>query len=219
MVWDLIVPGVYELKPGARLTDEQIDGRITLSHLPRTTQKSHRFSSWKHRAELSTAWDYCYQFTSGIPTKPFLTLSGIPGTGKTHLALAIAWTWLETGKGLVSYYQVETLLDALRRGYDKEKRKPNEDTDTILNYISSCSLAVLDDLGAESTTEWAWKKLDEIVDARYINKLATVITTNGSPGQLSPRIADRLFEGEIIILDSDSYRRRDHSENHNSVQR
>jgi len=208
MVWDLIVPGVYELKPGARLTDAQIDGRITLSHLPRTTQKSHRFSSWKHRAELSTAWDYCYQFTSGVPTKPFLTLSGVPGTGKTHLALAVAWTWLETGKGLVAYYQVETLLDALRRGYDKEKRKPNEDTDTILNYLSFCSIVVLDDLGAESTTEWAWKKLDEIVDARYINKLPTVITTNGAPGQLSPRIADRLFEGEIIILEADSYRRR-----------
>ena len=98
MFWTMLIPGVYQGVPGQMLSDEQLEGRITLSRLPRITQQTHRFSTWQKRDELIEACDYVYKFACGIPEKNFLTLAGQPGTGKTHLALACAWSWLETAR-------------------------------------------------------------------------------------------------------------------------
>jgi DNA replication protein DnaC len=170
---------------------------------------SHRFSTWKPRPELETTKKLVFDFTTGIRRHHFLTLIGPPGTGKTHLALAAAWSWLEEGHGAASYYQVETLLDTLRNSYNHKERKADEQGETILNYVSRCSLTVLDDMGAEAVTEWAWSKLDSIVDYRYIHKLPLIVTSNVAPERLPPRIADRLFEGQVVVLKGDSYRRRE----------
>jgi DNA replication protein DnaC len=104
---------------------------------------------------------------------------------------------------------VEALLDTLRRSYNRKEYQADEDAETILNYTSKCSLAILDDMGAESVTEWAWSKLDSIVDYRYIHKLPLIVTTNVAPNRLPPRIADRLYEGPVLILEGESYRRRE----------
>lgn len=191
------------------LPEEVVEGRIELSGLPLPTRHTHRFSCFKSTPELEKIWRNVYRYCSGDRPHHFLTLSGPPGTGKTHLALACAWTWLECGKGLVSYWQVEALLDTLRRSYNRKEHQADEDAETILNYTSKCSLAILDDMGAESVTEWAWSKLDSIVDYRYIHKLPLIVTTNVAPNRLPPRIADRLYEGPVLILEGESYRRRE----------
>jgi DNA replication protein DnaC len=211
-VWTEIFPGVYEGRPTTQEEKNNLEIRIRLSGLPLSTNETHRFSTWKHLPEFEEAYRQVYTYASGGRKHPFLTLIGPPGTGKTHLAAAVAWSWLEYLRKSVRYYQVETLLDALRNSYNHKEHKADEQAEVILNYVSKCSLAILDDMGAEAVTEWAWKKLDEIVDARYINKLPLIVTTNVAPGDLSPRIADRLFEGQVVILKGESYRRRTQSQ-------
>lgn len=183
--------------------------RAAMSHLPTATAETHRFATWKQLRHLQHIFTQSQRFAAGHCTHHFLTLVGRSGTGKTHLALAIAWGWLESGRGTVFYYQVEELLDALRAGYNTRDPTATEHIYGILNLAMTASLLVLDDLGAEKSTEWAEAKLDEIVDNRYINRRPMVVTTNLGMSSLAPRISDRLAEGQVHILKTGSYRQRE----------
>lgn len=190
------------------LCRERIASRLAISGLPLLTQHTHRFRTWKNLAHLRPVAAACKAFAAGSAPHHFLTLIGRPGTGKTHLALAAAWDWLEEDRGTVAYYQVETLLDTLRRGYDRDLHTGAEDTYRVLHFVTNCDLLVLDDLGAEQPTEWAGAKLDEIVDHRYINRRPLIITSNLGRDSLPQRISDRLSEGQVLILKTGSYRRQ-----------
>lgn len=139
----------------------------------------------------------------------FLTLIGQPGRGKTHLALGIGWFWLENEMGIVKYWQVSELLDKMRSEYDNPLK---DDYGFPLlgafEKAKKADLLILDDLGAEKTTEWVLDKLDNLINYRYIEQKPTVLTTNLSGDQLPTRIASRLKEGVVVVLKGEDYRER-----------
>lgn len=139
----------------------------------------------------------------------FLTLSGQPGRGKTHLALGIGWFWLENEIGIVKYWQVGELLDEMRREYDKPpKTKYDDPLPGAFEMAKWVDLLILDDLGVEKQTDWAVEQLDVLINYRYINQKPTILTTNLSGDQLSKRISGRLKEGVVVILKGEDYRER-----------
>ena len=182
--------------------------RISASNLPNGCAQTHRFSTWKSRKNLETAFRFAQQFAALKAPHPFLTLSGPPGVGKTHLAYAIAWEWLENDRGTVRYWQVPHLLDQLRRGYNREEGRASDDIYSLLDAASGCSLLLLDDLGMQKPSEWATEKLDEIIDLRYAYPRHTVVTTNKDPEEHPERIASRLSEGMCIDMEGPDWRRR-----------
>jgi len=105
----------------------------------------------------------------------FLTLCGETGRGKTHLAIGMAIHEILERQLPAQYWQVEEFLDALRFSFST---KSGERCQKILNQARLIKLLVLDDLGAQQTTEWAMAKLDAVIDYRYIHNMRTIFTTN-----------------------------------------
>lgn len=148
----------------------------------------------------------CRQFL----TAPFdLVLTGNSGSGKTHLAVAVLRELARAGKvdsERARFIPVPELLAEIRTSYTG--RGPDEG-ELIDNYAALPYL-VLDDLGAEKSTEWSISTLYLIIDRRHRDLRPTIVTTNLSLDEiavcLSPRIASRLASGKVIVISTPDYR-------------
>jgi DNA replication protein DnaC len=114
-------------------------------------------------------------------------LEGDVGTGKTTLAMLISKHALEAGRS-VAIYSLPRLLSALRTTFD-------ESSDTsyvqLLDSLAAVDLLHIDDVGAERSNEWVLEQLYSIVNARYEEQKAVVITTNLEHDELSEQIGQR----------------------------
>ncbi len=137
--------------------------------------------------------------------KGWLLLKGGYGSGKTHLAAAIANARLP--KGLPALFiVVPDLLDYLRSTYS-----PNSEVsyDERFESIRSAPLLILDDLGAQSATPWAQEKLFQLLNYRYNAQLPTVITTNKELEEIDLRLRSRLADVtlcEIVAVQAPDFR-------------
>jgi DNA replication protein DnaC len=152
---------------------------------------------------LELAYNRAHDYAQDL--NGWLLLQGDYGTGKTHLAAAIAN--FAVGMGVPTLFlTVPDLLDALRFSYSAEDTTFEERFDEIRN----ARLLILDDFGTQNATGWAQEKLFQIINYRYINKLSTVITTNLSLDEIEARIRSRLSDPDLvrfIYINAPDYRR------------
>jgi DNA replication protein DnaC len=100
---------------------------------------------------------------------------GDPGVGKTHLAVAILKQAIITRGARGVFYDTRDLLKLIRSTYNNEVKQTELD---VLRPVMEADLLVLDDLGAEKTSEWVEETLNLIVNTRYNERRATVFTSN-----------------------------------------
>jgi DNA replication protein DnaC len=124
----------------------------------------------------------------------WLLLMGGYGTGKTHLAAAVANEVVNAGVQTL-FLTVPDLLDWLRGSYASSETTYESRFDEIRNI----KFLVLDDLGTQNTTPWAREKLFQIINYRYTHRLPTLLTTNLSLEQIDDRVSSRLRDRELVI--------------------
>lgn len=94
----------------------------------------------------------------------WLVLLGPVGCGKTHLAAAIANACFDQLDMVVLFVTAADLLDHLRATFEPS---------SVITYdeqfqrMRDAELLVLDDLGAQYSTDWAREKLFQLVNYRY----------------------------------------------------
>ncbi len=138
----------------------------------------------------------------------WLFLQGTYGSGKTHLAIAIANYRLDLGDPVL-FMTAPDLLDHLRATFSPAA--PVE-YDELFERIRTIPLLILDDLGTESATPWAQEKLYQLLNHRYLHRLPTVITTNSDLNRIDPRIRSRLVDKTLtysVSMSVPDFRRTD----------
>ena len=123
----------------------------------------------------------------------WLVLSGSSGSGKTHLAVAVAAERLSAGEP-VFFVTAADLLDHLRTSFSPDSQLTY---DRFFDQVKSAPLLILDDLAARATTPWAQEKLDQLLNHRYQRELPTVITTETNPTDMDERWRSRLGDTRL----------------------
>lgn len=173
-------------KAGFKRKDEQEEFTLNDSRIPKT-RRTCVFENFEtgRNAELRIAKQAamdCAEKMSG------LILGGGCGAGKTHLAIAMAIYAIHHGKTAL-FYSMPELMDSMR----VEVAKGNNET---LNKAKGVEMLVLDDAGTERATDWTDEQLYKIIDSRYLNNMATVITTNATSLESFKKIFTQRGVGE-----------------------
>jgi len=103
-----------------------------------------------------------------------LLVVGEPGTGKTHLAVAVLRALIEKGhEGL--FFDYQNLLDRIRSSFDRASGASDKEA-----YQSALDAEVLllDDLGAHRVTDWVEDTVTSIITYRCNNQKPLIATTN-----------------------------------------
>ena len=134
--------------------------------------------------ELKTLEDFDWSFNAAIKRKPFydlatgqfireardLLLIGPPGTGKTHLAVALGYQAIKLGFTVL----YRSIFDLVREFMQDEAF---EGVDQVLRKYLRADLVIIDDMGLKQLAKRSGEYLFEVIMRRYENR-ATIMTSN-----------------------------------------
>jgi DNA replication protein DnaC len=127
-----------------------------------------------------------------------MVFSGPPGTGKSHLAIAIAQEVMMRRTALYA-----SAIDAIRMVRDTWRKGAEKTESQVLDMLTSIHLLVLDEIGVQYGTDAEKVTLFDIIDKRYRDMMPTILLTNqnkaGMKEYLGERSFDRLREGGIWV--------------------
>jgi DNA replication protein DnaC len=148
----------------------------------------------KHQADsLENAYNQAYHFAQH--RQGWLLLLGRYGSGKTHLAAAIANHAIEAGTSTL-FLTVPDLLDWLRYAYSGVEMSFEE----RFEEIREIPLLILDDFGTQNATAWAQEKIYQIINHRYVNQIPTVVTSNLLINDFEGRVRSRLGDPNLVTV-------------------
>lgn len=154
-------------------------------------------NSNENRKALRVCVDYANNFRDKLPRnnpepgRNGLFITGPKGTGKTHLAAAIANKLMQQGTSVICMTMID-LLERIKRTYEQNWEHGEEISEgNVLDTYKSVQLLIIDDMGKEPATEWAVSKIYAIINSRYEAYMPTIITTNYTDAELVRRLTPK----------------------------
>ncbi|WP_050570237.1 ATP-binding protein [Dickeya dadantii] len=141
-----------------------------------------------------------------------LVMNGRPGTGKTHLAVAIMRALIEQ-HGIDTY--MTTAQRIIRAMRDSWRQGSNRTEYEVLSFYCEKDLLVIDEVGMQHGTDSERLLVSEVINTRYERMLPNILISNYTrdemDGFLGYRAMDRVMESSaVLVFDWESYRTGQH---------
>lgn len=140
-----------------------------------------------------------------------LVMCGKPGTGKNHLALAIAKRVIEEHQSTVTFTTVLKIAREFKSTWSKSATRTE---DEVIRQFTKPDLLIIDEVGAQFGSEAEKLIMFEIINTRYESMKPTILISNQTKDELASfigeRVIDRMSDGGGCTLSFtwDSYRSR-----------
>ena len=138
---------------------------------------------------------------------------GPPGTGKSHLAIALGFEAVKAGKS-VFFATLAELVDSMRKAEREGKLRER------VKFLSRYSLLIVDEIGYLPVGSGGGNLFFQLVNACY-ERCAMVMTGNRGFGEwadifgdavVATALLDRLLHHAVVIpIEGNSYRLREHA--------
>jgi DNA replication protein DnaC len=149
-----------------------------------------------------------------VERKQCVHLLGPPGTGKSHLAIALGVEAVRAGKSVYMATLAE-LVDSMRRA-EREGRLADR-----VRFLSRYSLLIVDEIGYLPVGSGGGNLFFQLVNACY-ERCAMIMTGNRGFGEwadifgdtvVATALLDRLLHHAVVIpIEGNSYRLREHAD-------
>jgi len=138
-----------------------------------------------------------------------MVLTGLTGTGKTHLACAIGNAVIAAHLCTVAFGTLSDYGREIRSTYGRSRGERTELQ--VIQALRSVDLLIIDDIGAQDSSDSERKLLFDLIDGRWRDDRATIVTSNLNTQELKKflgtRAMDRLEDcGTVIAFDWASHR-------------
>ena len=186
--------------------------RIAEANLPNPSYP-HTFETWDRETEGTAEIAGAAHRFARREGPTVLVMVGGTGAGKSHLLEAIGRHALGQGRTVV-YETSKSLLDNLQSTYDRDNP---ETFRSRMDWYQTRGVLLLDDVGAETSTEWRISQLTDLIEHRIQYEKPMAVTTNLDRDEmidkLGPRIGSRLFATnpglpiKLVVTTAKDYRR------------
>lgn len=181
---------VTEQRQAAR--QRRIERSIGRAGIPVRFQHK-RFDSWRAETEWQqraahVARRYADNFGQVLEQGTCLVLVGKPGSGKTHLACAVAQEVIETGHTAM-FTSLGRLLRTIRDSYHDDAGEAG-----ALRQFIEPDLLILDEIGvAIGRAETRQAQLMDVINARYEAVRPTILMGNLTAEEMREHLGDRIW--------------------------
>lgn len=133
------------------------------------------------QAALFKSKDYVERYlgADGKPASHGLLFSGPTGCGKTHLAVGVLVELIERYRVRGLFVNLTSLFLELQQTFDASAPFSKFE---LLDPLRRAEVLVIDELGAQRPSDWVQSVLYYLLNSRYSDRKATILTTNCALG-------------------------------------
>lgn len=172
------------------------------------TLASYKATNAGQKRALAFATEYAEQFERVSETGRSAIFCGLPGTGKTHLAIGIA-LYIMTQRKAAAFTTVQRMIRRIKDAWRKDSTESESDVIEMLVYPE---LLIIDEIGVQFGSEFEKNFMFDLLNERYEKRRPTVLLSNLTVPEIKAFLGDRIYDrlredgGQCVSFDWASHR-------------